>query len=126
MARVHSVGRLVLSHVPSTTLVARGCRSRPRAMMIRSVSTNGTGEETYDYDLFTIGAGSGGVRAARQSASRGTLSTSADHRVVAHDAFVSVQVPEWLSASYLMPMSLPRRQGAWVARAFSVAVYPRN
>ena len=28
-------------------------------------------EHTYDYDLFVIGAGSGGVRAARMAATRG-------------------------------------------------------
>lgn len=33
------------------------------------MASNGSGD--YDYDLFAIGAGSGGVRAARQSASRG-------------------------------------------------------
>ena len=34
-------------------------------------STNGSGDSSYDYDLFTIGAGSGGVRASRFAASYG-------------------------------------------------------
>ncbi len=37
------------------------------ALQVRAASQNGTGE--YDYDLFTIGAGSGGVRATRFSSS---------------------------------------------------------
>ena len=123
MARVHSVGRLVLSTVPSTAIVARGCRSRPRAMTIRSVSTNGTGDETYDYDLFTIGAGSGGVRAARQSASRGTAS---DFYAIADNDLVSAQEPVWLYANCPMPTSLPRRPEVWVVHVSSVAVCPRN
>jgi hypothetical protein len=43
---------------------------------VRAATTNGTGAdngasggEQYDFDLFTIGAGSGGVRAARFAAS---------------------------------------------------------
>lgn len=42
-----------------------------RDLQMRCLSGNGATEGDYDYDLFTIGAGSGGVRAARQSASRG-------------------------------------------------------
>ena len=38
-----------------------------RLLQVRAASSNGTGK--YDYDLFTIGAGSGGVRATRFSSS---------------------------------------------------------
>lgn len=36
-----------------------------------SNSTSAEGEQNYDFDLFVIGAGSGGVRAARTSAGFG-------------------------------------------------------
>ena len=36
--------------------------------------------EDYDYDLFVIGAGSGGVRAARMAASRGKKVAIAEER----------------------------------------------
>ncbi|GMH32296.1 hypothetical protein BSKO_00130 [Bryopsis sp. KO-2023] len=45
------------------------CISGRRINQIRCASGNGA--EEYDYDLLTIGAGSGGVRASRQSGDRG-------------------------------------------------------
>lgn len=49
-------------------------------LQVRCMASNGSGE--YDYDLFTIGAGSGGVRAARQSAGKGVQITQFLHNVV--------------------------------------------
>ena len=40
-----------------------------RAASGNGASTNGASSAEYDYDLFTIGAGSGGTRASRLSAS---------------------------------------------------------
>ena len=47
-----------------------GCDPQARAASENGASSNGAGAEPeYDYDLFTIGAGSGGTRASRLSAS---------------------------------------------------------
>lgn len=44
---------------------SRSYRSGRRGFSVQALQENSTVEKEYDYDLFTIGAGSGGVRASR-------------------------------------------------------------
>ena len=43
------------------------CRIMARKMLIDGEANKATNDERYDFDLFVIGAGSGGVRASRFS-----------------------------------------------------------
>lgn len=49
----------------------RGTILKSRRFATRAESTNGAEPRHYDFDLFTIGAGSGGVRASRFAANFG-------------------------------------------------------
>ncbi|KAL1827417.1 hypothetical protein ACET3Z_005829 [Daucus carota] len=56
-----------IAHTPQFTQTF----TRPRRFATRAESSNGAEPKHYDFDLFTIGAGSGGVRASRFAANFG-------------------------------------------------------
>ncbi|XP_047334928.1 glutathione reductase, chloroplastic-like [Impatiens glandulifera] len=56
---------LPLNSFPQLLSPRRPYSSHPRLFSVRAELDNGTESRKYDFDLFTIGAGSGGVRAAR-------------------------------------------------------------
>lgn len=61
-----------LSHLHRTSISPLHHHSRRRSFSVRADSGNGADSGShYDYDLFTIGAGSGGVRASRFAANFG-------------------------------------------------------
>ena len=67
-SQVSSHSSLVSSELNGKRLVTysrRVSRSCGRGISVRASEENGGIEKEYDYDLFTIGAGSGGVRASR-------------------------------------------------------------
>ncbi|KAL6338577.1 hypothetical protein AAG906_021292 [Vitis piasezkii] len=67
-----------LSHSKTLTLAPGSLSQRPssfsprRCFAVRAESENGAEPRHYDFDLFTIGAGSGGVRASRFAANFGS------------------------------------------------------
>ncbi|XP_034692287.1 glutathione reductase, chloroplastic-like [Vitis riparia] len=67
-----------LSHSKTLTLTPGSLSQRPssfsprRCFAVRAESENGAEPRHYDFDLFTIGAGSGGVRASRFAANFGS------------------------------------------------------
>ncbi|KAM7496044.1 hypothetical protein LguiA_020458 [Lonicera macranthoides] len=61
----------LLSHSKTLPLLSHRHHHHHRRFTIRAESTNGAEPRHYDFDLFTIGAGSGGVRASRFASSYG-------------------------------------------------------
>ena len=56
--------------------------------------------KTYDYDLFVIGAGSGGVRASRIAASHGARVAVAEEHQMAHHQLAELVVQAVQVGSY--------------------------
>ena len=85
------------------------------ALQVRAESSsngaqhNGSGE--YDFDLFTIGAGSGGVRAARWAASNYGACHSSPHRSsqeTGRNAYFKQSFTDWQALSLYVSLQMPQ------------------